>query len=133
MRNPGFVESMTVVESATWITFSLVVKNFLGNTKADHYKELVEDVLFNFQNLEVKMSIKVHYLFCHLNKFPENLGDLGKEQEERFHQDIKVTEERYQRRWNTHMKADYCWNLQHHRLLAFHTRKSYKRRFASIN
>ena len=41
MRDPGFVESMTVVESAAWISFSLVGKNFLGNTKADNYKELV--------------------------------------------------------------------------------------------
>ena len=74
MRDPGFVKSMTVVKSAAWISFSLVVKNFLGNTKADNYKELVEDMLLNFQNL----SIKVHYLFCHLDRFPENFGDLSK-------------------------------------------------------
>ena len=36
MRDQGCVESMTVVESAVWISFSLVVKNFLGNTKADN-------------------------------------------------------------------------------------------------
>ena len=69
-KNPGFVESMTAVKSAAWISFSLIVKNFLGNTKADNYKELVEDMLFNFQNLGVKMSIKVYYLFCLLDRFP---------------------------------------------------------------
>ena len=88
MRDPGFVESKTAVESAALISFSLGVKNFSGNTKADDYKELVEDMLFNFQNLGVKMSIKVHCIFCHLDTFPENLGDLSKEQGERFHQDI---------------------------------------------
>ena len=108
MRDSGFVKSMTVVESAAWISFSLVVKNFLGNTKADNYKEVVKDMLFNFKNLGMKMSIKVHYLFCHLDRFPENLGDLSKEQGERFHQDIKVMEERYQGSWDTHMMSDYC-------------------------
>ena len=79
------------------------------------------------------MSINVHYLFCHLNRFPENLGDLSKEQEERFHQRIEVMEGRYQERWDTHMIVDYCWNLQRHRPLASHTRKFYKRRFASLD
>ena len=78
MKDPGFVESMTVVEWAAGISFSLVVKNFLGNTKAGNYKELVEDMLFNIQNLGVKMSIKVYHLFCHLDRFPENFADLSK-------------------------------------------------------
>ena len=42
------------------------------------------------------MSIKVHFLHSHLNRFPENLGDVSDEQGERLHQDIKVMEERYQ-------------------------------------
>ena len=133
MKDPSFVEFMTVVESAAWISSSMIVKNFLGNTKADNYKELAEDMLYNFQNLRVKMSIKVHYLFCHLDRFPVNLGDLSEEQGKRFHQDIKVMEERYQGRWNTHMMADYCWNFQRHHPLESHTRKSNKRRFAFIN
>ena len=77
------------------------------------------------------MSIKIHYLFSHLDRFPENLGELSEEQGERFHQDIKVMEERYQGRWDTHMMADYCWNFQRHKPFAPHARKSYKRRFAS--
>jgi hypothetical protein len=32
-------------------------------------------------------------------------------QGERFHQDIKEMEKRYQGRWNEHMMADYCWML----------------------
>ena len=88
-------------------------------------------MLSKFQSLVAKMSIKIHYLFSHLDRFPENLGELSEEQGERFHQDIKVMEERYQGRWDTHMMADYCWNLQRHKPFAPHTRKSYKRRFAS--
>ena len=35
------------------------------------------------------MSIKMHYLFSHIDRFPENLGAMSDEQGERFHQDIK--------------------------------------------
>ena len=88
-----------------------VVKEFLGNNKADNYQELVEMMLTNFQALGARMSIKVHYLFGHLDQFPENLGDVSKEQGERFHQEIKSMVDRYQGRWDTHMMADYCWSL----------------------
>ena len=80
----------------------------MGNTKADSNRKLVENMLFNFKNLGVKMSIKVHYLFCHWDRFPENLENLSEEQGERFHQDIKVMEERYQGRLDTYVMADYC-------------------------
>ena len=56
------------------------------------------------------MSIKVHYLHSHLSEFPANLGDVSEDQGERFHQDVKVMDERYQGRWNCSMMADYCWN-----------------------
>ena len=88
-------------------------------------------MLSKFQSLGAKMSIKIHYLFSHLDRFPENLGELSEEQGERFHQDIKVMEEMYQGRWDTHMMADYCWNLQRHKPFAPHARKSYKRRLVS--
>lgn len=35
------------------------------------------------------MSIKIRYLFSHLDRFPENIGDVSKEQEEHFHQDYE--------------------------------------------
>ena len=53
-------------------------------------------MLSKFKDLDVKMIIKVHYFFNHLECFPTNLGDLSEEHGERFHQDIKVIEERYQ-------------------------------------
>ena len=63
--------------------------------KAKNYQELVKNMLSKSKNLGTKMSIKVHYLFSHLDCFPANLGDLSEEHGESFHQDIKVMEERY--------------------------------------
>ena len=70
------------------------------------------------------MSMKVHYLHSHLDHFPENLGHFSDEQGERFHQDLKTMEERYQGHWNENMLADYCWCLI--RDMA-HRRKSLKK------
>jgi hypothetical protein len=44
-----------------------------------------------FGKIEVP-CIKVHYLRVHnyLHKFPENLGSYSEEQEERFHQNLKI-------------------------------------------
>ena len=75
------------------------------------------------------MSIKVHFLHSHLDRFPDNLGCYSEEQGERFHQDIKVMEERYQGRWDTHMMADYCWSLQRDCPHSAHRRQSYRQRF----
>ena len=52
------------------------------------------------------MSVKVHFLRSHLEYFPENLWAFSEEQGERFHQDIKTIEKRYQGSWDTNMLAD---------------------------
>ena len=80
INDPHFIASMNEIESSAWISFVLVVKNFLGNKKADNYTQLVEDMLFHFNKSGCNMSVKVHYLHSHLDRFPENLGDLSEEQ-----------------------------------------------------
>ena len=46
------------------------------------------------------------------HRFPDNVCDYSEEQGERFHQDIKVMEQRYQGRWDEVMMADFCWMLK---------------------
>ena len=95
LRDQYFVTTMTVVEARAWKAFSNVVHNFLDNKRADNYIELVEELLLSLQDLECRVIIKVHYLHSHLSEFPVNFGDVSQEQGERFHQDVKVMEERY--------------------------------------
>ena len=85
---------MTVVESAAWCSNVSVLREFVGNTKASNYWYLVDGMLRNFQTLGLRMSIKLHYRFSHLDDFSENLGDVSEEQGERFHQYVKMMEER---------------------------------------
>ena len=76
-------------------SFVDVVKNSSGNLRAENYKELVEKLCKSLQDIGTNMSIKVHFLQSHLDKFPNNCGDVSDEQRERFHQDIKTIEERF--------------------------------------
>ena len=60
------------------------------------------------------MNLKLYFLDSHLDKLPENFGDYSNEQGERFYQDIKVFEQRYQGtcRWGEVIMADFCWMLK---------------------
>ena len=77
IRDPEFEKSMNEVELEAWKAFVLVMKNFLGNNKARNYAELVTNMLTAFRNLGCNMSIKMHYLFSHMDQFPENLGSMS--------------------------------------------------------
>ena len=117
---------MNKVELELWKAFVLVVKNFLGNNKARNYAELVNNMLTAFRTLGCNMSVKMHYLFSHMDQFPENLGSMSDEQGERFNQDLKEMETSYQDCWDTVMIADYCWNLKRDIPAAEHSRSSKK-------
>jgi hypothetical protein len=112
LRDESFVTIMTEKERAAWLSFKSVVENFLGNHKSENCRELVVEMLKNYEKLGCLMSYKLHFLDSHLDNFPQNLGDYSEEQGERFHQDMKEMERRYQGRWNAHMMADYCWTLK---------------------
>ena len=128
-KDKDFIQTMTSIEKDSWTAFSKVISNFFGNFKADNYESLVENLLLNFEKLGANMSVKMHFLKSHLDYFPDNLGAFSEEQGERFHQDIKTMESRYQGRWDTVMLADYCWCLIRECPGQVHSRKSKKRTF----
>ena len=120
---------MNEQESCAWNAFVETVKNFLGNSKAVNHKGIVSKLLSTLQDMGVNMSIKLHFLYSHLDCFTENLGDLSDEQGEQFHQDINKMEVRYQGRWDATMLADYCWPIKRDDAFAIHSRRSSKRKF----
>ena len=128
MQNQTFTACATVAERAAWCSFVSVIREFPGsNTKVSNYRRNLADVMLqNFQALGARISIKLHYLFSHIDYFLENLGDVSEELGERFHEDIRTMVERYQGRWDSYMMADYCWTLIHDCTEQSHRRKSYK-------
>ena len=50
-------------------------------------------------------------LYAHLEKFKDYMGDYSEEQGERFRQDVKEVERRYQGHYDERMMGDYIWSL----------------------
>ena len=92
-----FPNAMNEKESCARSSFVETIKIFLDNRKAVSHKGIVAKLLSTLQDMGANMSIKLHFLYNHLDRFPENLGDLSDEQGERFHQDISEWEVRYLR------------------------------------
>lgn len=111
-RDEKFPSIMTEIEKAAWFSFRDVSEKFLGKGKGYECSKMVEDMVNNFQKLGCLMNLKLHFLDSHLDYFPENICDYSEEQGERFHQDLKEMERRYQGRWDINMLADYCWMLK---------------------
>ena len=107
IKDTEFQNYMNTQECTAWKSFVYLVNNFLGNTKAENHAILVRSLIEAFQKLGCLMSIKMHFLFSYMEKFPENLGAMSDEQGERFHQDMRQMEERYQGRWDAVIMADY--------------------------
>lgn len=136
LKGDAFEELMSADEAAAWNSFRLVVLCFLGNNKSRSYEKIVEDMLKNYAKIGANISIcshfhiviiitnshytikigvnmflKIHFLHSHLNFFPENLGKESDEHGERFHQQMKAVEKRYQGVWDEAMMGDYDWFL----------------------
>ena len=80
IKDQNFITSMNELESKTWRSFIAVTKNFLINKWSDDYVSLVQNMLDNYCDSGVNMSIKVHFLNSHLDRFSENCGDISDEQ-----------------------------------------------------
>lgn len=129
IKDDDFIKNMNSVEKNAWFSFKAVIENFLGTKRDPNYKTIVFTMLSNFEKLGCLMSSKLHYLFSHLDRFPENNAAKSEEMGERFHQDIKQKERHYQGRWDERMMADYCWSLKRHDSFAEHRRRSHNRSF----
>lgn len=133
VNDPEFVNHMNEVERSAWLAFVDITKNLLGKFRAEDYEAKAAEMIRTFEQLGALMSIKVHYLANHIDMFPENCADLSDEMGERFHQDMRIMEERYQGRWDENMMADYCWSLKRDAPEATHKRRSSQKSFLGVS
>jgi len=82
-------------EKAASQFFEKVSNGFLRNFKAANFRELAQDLVDLYEHLGCDLSLKMPFLFSHLDFFPLNCGDVSDEHGERFHQDISMMEHRY--------------------------------------
>ena len=95
-----FDEALSEAELSAWQSLKLVILNFLRNHWSVEYEKEIEELLKSFCQLRTQMSVKLHFLWSHLDNFPKNCGDLSEEQSESFLQDIYIMEECYQVWWD---------------------------------
>lgn len=88
--------------------FESVCSGLLGKARVPDYQAVVEKLLKSYEDIEHRMSLKIHSYF---NFFPPNLAAASDEHGERFHQDITKMESNYQKKWNPSMMGDFCWIL----------------------
>jgi len=69
------------------------------------------------------MSLEGHFLDCHLDFFPADIGAMNDEQGERLHQDTSTMEKQYQGTFSPNMLVDYCWTLRRDVSQAKYSRK----------
>lgn len=129
MRDRAFEQSLQNNEKAAWMAFKDVCSQFLGSTRAENYREVIARLLNAYKAMGCRMTLKLHFLYSHLDFFPPNLGDVSDEQGERFHQDIADMESRYSSKWQSAMLSDYCWMLQRDEKDATHRRNAFAMHF----
>jgi len=78
--------------------FEKFSNGFLENFKAANFRELVQGLMDSYEQLGCNMSLKMHFLFSHLDIFPLNCGGVSDEHGERFHLDILVTKHHYKKK-----------------------------------
>ena len=73
-----------MIERRACKSFVSLVQGFLGNHKADNFREIVEELVDPYEKMGCIMLLKLHVLHSHINEFNSNMGDYLKEQGERF-------------------------------------------------
>jgi hypothetical protein len=95
MKDEKFSSLLSRKEFKAWEAFRNVIDNFFGNFKNPRYKEIVKNLMDAMKELNCRMTVKIHFLDAHMDYFPDNLGKFSEEQGERFHQELKHFESRY--------------------------------------
>lgn len=111
MKSEKFNELLLPTERNAWNGIKDVVQNFLGNKRAPNYRDIVQKTLAAFEKMNVHMSLKIHLLKEHLEFYRENLGKVSDEHGERFHQQIKHIEKRFEGKMEANMLAEYIWEI----------------------
>lgn len=122
-NDKNFPNVLSPLEKDAFFSVKAVVENFLGNHRSKDYKKLVEKLRLSFKKLNINITIKIHSLLCHLDKFKESCGDFSDEQGERFHQDFKSIERDYNGKNMANGLGLYCHRLIRERDPQRHKRK----------
>lgn len=111
MRDTEFDNSLTELELVAWDCLKAVIENCLGIHRSENWRMLINEMLVAFEEINVNMSLKIHFMHCHLDWFERQSPTESDEHGERFHQVAAPLEHWYSGKKLDSLLADLCWNL----------------------
>lgn len=69
MKDDVFDSAIDETELRAWNAFKSVTANFLGNVKADNYKDIVSELINAYKGMGCNMSLEIHFLDSLLDFF----------------------------------------------------------------
>ena len=70
LKDTVFEELLNLKELRAWEAFKSVCCGFLGNTRVPDYQACIEKLQKSYEDMGCRMSLKIHFLHCHLNSPP---------------------------------------------------------------
>lgn len=111
-RDEPFENALSDIELMAWHCVKAVIQNVLGIHRSEIWRILIENMIDAFHLLNVKMSLKIHFLHSHVEKLAEQSPAESDEHGERFHQVTARLEHWYSGKKLHALLGDICWNLQ---------------------
>lgn len=112
MKGTQFDEALSEDELIAWDCVKAVIDNVLGSHRAENWRIYIEEMLTAFHQIHVRVSLKIHFLLCHVENFNEQTPAESDEHGERFHQVTARLEHWYSGKKLDSLLGDICWNLQ---------------------
>jgi len=82
-----FSTKLNSTERRAWKAFENICRNFLGNAKAENYREYVQELISSHSALGCIMTLKLYFLYSHLDFFPLKTRQPSPTNMTSFHQD----------------------------------------------
>lgn len=77
---------MTKAQAIAWDAIRAVIESVLGRKRADGWENLVKNMLDSMKNIKVSLTLKLHLLSHHLDRFEQQTPAESDEHGERIHQ-----------------------------------------------
>lgn len=111
LADAEFYAGLLPVEQVAWDAFRTVVRECLGVQRCYDFRENIERMLISFNEINVRMNLKIHFLHFHMDQFAAQLSTESDEHGEKFHQIAAPMEHFFKGKPLDHLLAEMCWHM----------------------
>lgn len=111
ISDSDFDNYLTELELLAWNCLKAVIENCMGVHRVENWQMLINEMLRAFDYINVQVSLKVHFMICHLDWFERLIPTEADEDGERFHEVAAPLDNWYSAKKLDSLLADLCWDL----------------------